>query len=416
MYINGRGLFVFVLLTGIFLPLPCLALYSSGGDSFDLSLVGYTGLGAGFSSYPADSSSDDAGRVSSWSGDFRLIGEAGVGESVRTQVNILQNVRTAPLLFFAGSEAVRKDVERSGLFYWQQHDSANTQAALVLDTTLVKFGNRNNELTIGRQPISTSVTFFFTPNDFFAPFAADTFFKVYKPGVDSVRYERKLAMLSQLTVIGVLGYDSEHDSDSGWSDSPSWPRSSLLFRVTDTAGEFEWGVLAGLVRESLVSGFSLQGELFQWLGVRAEGNYANSWGEGQDSAMMLTLSLEHQFASSLTVRLEQMFNGYGSDSIDDALVKVSRSAVGQGYMGRHYSAFDLSYQVSPLVFGEMLWLHNWSDESSSLSFNTVYSVSDESELAVTLAFPGGSAPESGHVRSELGSAPLQFSLEYRYYF
>jgi len=64
----------------------------------------------------------------------------------------------------------------------------------------------------------------------------------------------------------------------------------------------------------------------------------------------------------------------------------------------------------------VLYLKNWSDDSYLVSFNAVYSVSDESDLALTATIPGGSEPDSGQIRSELGSLPVQFALEYRHFF
>ena len=396
-------------------PSMSWAFYSYSDNGIDVSLGGFLGAGGGFAQYPGDGFYLES-TSGSWFGDFRLLADGGVGESLAAHINVLQNVRSSPVFIFTGSEPLQKDVDRSGIFYWQQHDTQNTQAAMVLDTAYFEYGNRSNELSIGRQPISTTVTFFFTPNDFFAPFSPNTFFRVYKPGVDAIRFERRLKALSQLSVMGVLGYEPVPVADSGWSDAPDWERTSVLGRATHTTGEFEWGILAGTVRETVVAGFSLQGELFEWFGLRAEGNYADSWVEELDSGLMATISLEHRFATSLTMRIEYMFNGYGADSITQALIDRRQGVSGQGYLGRHYTAFDLSYEFTPLLFGEVLYLQYWSDSSFSVSFNSVYSVSNESELALTAILPGGSEPEAGMINSELGSLPTQIFLEYRYYF
>jgi hypothetical protein len=81
---------------------------------------------------------------------------------------------------------------------------------------------------------------------FFGSFAPQNFYRVYKPGVDTVRFERQLANLSQLTLAGVLGYDRDPESDSGWSRSPDWDRTSVLGRYVMDAGGFEWGALGVL--------------------------------------------------------------------------------------------------------------------------------------------------------------------------
>lgn len=413
--ITVRGFFLAFFLGVLFLPSYASAIYAYTQDDVNMALSGFVGTGGWAAKYPGTGLYEENSQAG-WFGDFRLLADYVDDESLSAKVNLLENVRKTPQTIFPSTGALKRDVERSALFYWQQHDSANTEAALVLDAAYVKYGNWNNEVTFGRQPISTTVTFFFTPNDFFAPFSANTFFRVYKPGVDAIRYEHKLKALSQLSVIGVLGYDTDFHSDSGWSNSPEWEKSSVLARITYTVGLFELGGLGGIVRETAVTGFSLQGELFDWLGIRTEGHYANSWSDTYESGLMTTLSLEHRYPSSLTVRIEYMFNGNGNESIEEAMAKISQGVSRQPYLGRHYTALDLTYEITPLLFGEMLFLRNWSDDSFTMSFNAVYSVSDESDLAVTLSLPGGEEPEEGTIQSELGSLPVQFSVEYRHFF
>lgn len=392
------------------------ALYSIGTEPDRLDVTGFFGAGGAAARYPGTDILYPERSQTSWYTDLRLIGDARVGDAFGAKVNILQNVQHTPIISFAGNDSFSRDVERSGVLYWQQHESVNSQAAMVLDSAYLKYGNRDNELTVGRQPISTSVTFFFTPNDFFAPFSANTFFRVYKPGVDAVRYERRIAALSQLSMIGVLGYEPEPGRESGWSGTPDWQAGSMLARMTYTAGLAEWGGICGIVREALVTGLSFQGEFFQWLGVRAEGHYADSWGQRSESGLQMTIGLEHRFSARMVMRMEQMYNGFGASDIAEFLAETTFPAATARYAGRHYSAFDINYEITPLLVGEMLYLRNWTDDSSLLSVYGVYSVSDESELAFTASFPGGAEPEQGKIRSEMGSLPVQFLLEFRVYF
>ena len=55
---------------------------------------------------------------------------------------------------------------------------------------------------------------------------------------------------------------------------------------------------------------------------------------------MLSAGLEHRFASSLTLRLEQMYNSFGYCSIADADQALADGSLEPGYLGQHYSAFD----------------------------------------------------------------------------
>lgn len=99
---------------------------------------------------------------------------------------------------------------------------------------------------------------------------------MYKAGVDAARFDLRLSDLSQFTLIGVLGYHEEQDAGNGWSRAPDWGRTSLVGRLTRNRGDFEWGLVAGRVRDYRVFGASLQGDLFHWLGIRAEGHYQDT--------------------------------------------------------------------------------------------------------------------------------------------
>lgn len=408
--------FCFVFCFFLFRPNSAEALLNVVEEHYQLNVTGFLGAGGSAAKYPGPRIVFPERSETFWYTDLRFIGDLQAGESFGAKINLLQTIQSQPATDIFSRASLLWDAERSGALYWRQHDSGNSRAAAVIDSFFLQYGNRDNELTVGRQPVSTTVTFYFTPNDFFAPFSASTFFRVYKPGVDAIRYERRLASLSQLSLIGVLSYAMEPGQESGWSDTPDWQAGSLLTRATYTAGLSEWGGICGIVRESLVTGVSFQGEVFQWLGIRAEGHYANSWGERSESGLKMAIGFEHRFASSLVVRLEQMYNGLGSSAIQEFLEEVKNRAPSVRYSGHHYSALAAGYEVSPLLQGEMLYLRNWTDGSSMLSLYVVYSVSDESEVAFTASFPGGPEPETGGIQSEMGSLPVRFMLEFRMYF
>jgi len=395
---------------------PAAALYQSSGESWDLQLTGSVNTGLGLFVYPRDTFLYDSQEETVWSGDFRMVAEGQYGEMLRVEGNILQNYRSAPSFWQAGSRSRQSDVERSALLYWQQHDGDNTQADLVFDGAQLAIGDRFRELLIGRQPISLSVTFYFTPNDFFAPFAPQNFYRLYKPGVDAVRFEQRLADLAQFSLVGVLGYDMDQDSDSGWTRAPSWERTSLLARYIRNVDDWELGLLGGMVRQGWIFGASCQGELFDWLGIRSEGHYLNTWEEGQENGLKMSIGLEHRFASSLTLRLEQMYNATGYASVAEAEAALLAGTLRPGYLGRHYTALDMGYEFTPLLAGEFLYLRNWTDGSQSFSVYGIISLSDESELAVTVTVPEGTTPDNASIGSEMGLQPARYTVEYRIYF
>lgn len=379
------------------------------------SLHGFTGLVIGWTNPPAASPLQTDGNELLWNLDQRLLAEAHPTPSLSLAANLLQNLRATSAMSQYGSSPAG-ETERSSLLAWRQHQGDDTTAYLSADSLNARWQSTDTEVTIGRQPISLATTFFFSPNDFFAPFGAQTFYRVYKPGVDAIRSETRLANLSQLTLLGVLGYAPGPTSANGWSDGPEWSRTSLLARITREQDGFAWGALAGTVRDHRVAGGSLSGELFDWLGVRLEGHYADPEQEGVAGGMELSLGLEHRFGNSLFLRLEHFLHGQGYASVAEINGDLARGQLRSGLLGKNYSGFGAGYEFSPLVTGESIVLTNWSDHSGLASFNLVRSLSDETELAATLTLPFGAKPEPGSIGSEFGQAGATLLLEFRAYY
>ncbi len=378
-----------------------------------VSLRGFTGLGAGYSRNPEAVIFHDSREDILWDLDQRLLATATYREDARFDLNVLQNIRATPSL---GLGAAPAGAERSGLLSWQQHAGANSEASLSVDTAALHYVQGNTEWSLGRQPVNLATTMYFSPNDFFAPFAAQTFYRAYKPGVDSGRAEIRLGNLAQLSLVGVLGYSPESGTDAEWRHRPDWSRNSLLARIAVNRHDWEWGLLGGSVRDHRIIGGSLQGELYNWLGVRAEGHYAAPEQDRGSGGGEVSVGIEHRFASSLELRLEQFHHGQGYRSTETLNQALAAGSVAEGYTGRDYTALGASYEFSPLLTGQALILANWSDHSQLLSLNGVYSLSDEAELAVTLSLPRGDQPTDDSVGSEFGLAPATLACAFRIYY
>ena len=269
------------------------------------------------------------------------------------------------------------------------------------------------DLKIGRQPINFATTFYFTPNDFFAPFSAEEFFRTYKPGVDSARVDLRLGSFTQLTVAGVLGYGS--DETGGYNDYPDGERSSLVARFATVFGNFEWVFLGGDVTRTRVIGGSLQGELFGWLGIRTEGHYSMPEEDGVDPFSEISFGVERRFENSLDLRAEYFYHELGySSSMEYGSPRPESRAPGI-YLGQRYLAAGAGYQFSPLLTGQFLYMANLADTSSLLSSYFLYSVSDEGELSLGISLPQGKKASGLVMESEYGAYPASVNLELRLY-
>jgi len=301
------------------------------------------------------------------------------------------------------------DVERSNALHWR---FAGDDADLMIDRINMQIASDTIYFKLGRQPINLATTFYFTPNDFFAPFAAQTFYRTYKPGVDAAKLDLQLGELSQLSLMAVAGYEADYQNDTGWSDRPDWSETSYLARASTLLKTFEWAVLLGTVKNDEIIGVDFQGELFEWLGVRGEGHLRFPDESGKSRDVKFSLGIDYRFENTLTLRLEQFYQRSGSTDPDDYNFDDTNSF----YLAQNYTALGGSYEFTPLLLGDVTWLFNHIDSSNLLALYATYSLSDEAELAMGANLPIGDQPDNGTLESEFGSYPKSISIEYRLYF
>jgi hypothetical protein len=326
------------------------------------------------------------------------------------EFNAYQTYIPATLISRQGQFGAPLDVERSALL--ENSFSTNKYIHLAVDRLNLKWSQQRLDLTLGRQTINLASTFFFTPNDFFAPFSAQAFYRVFKPGVDGVRAEYRLSNLSFLEVLAVMGYANDVQSTNGWADYPDSELASYLFRGFVNFADSGFGMFTGVIRDNPVVGASVQSELWRWLGVRMEGHVMDSKLGGQQTE--IAVGIEHHWENSTDLRLEYFFHGSGANDTEDYM--QVNSGGNSTYLARQYAAVGLSYEINPLLQGQSVLITNFTDQSNLLSLNANYSLSDETELSLNVAIPIGTEPVGSLINSEFGLLPLAINLELRSYF
>lgn len=347
-------------------------------------------------------------------GTARLLMQSGLSRNLRFEFNIYQTVVPDSLISSQAASNNISDVERSSAVEWSLSNDRYTH--LAFDRFNLQWTYDRISITAGRQPVNLATTFYFSPNDLFAPFAAQTFYRVYKPGVDALRSEIRLGDFSQLSLIGVLGYDNDPQSITGWTKSPESSRNSYLGRISAVMHNFEWAAICGELTDKRIIGGSLQGEIFKWLGIRAEGHRLYPGGLHKDSHTEFAVGLEHRWENSLNIRLEQFYHGSGSGTVSDYAISSLNSQTGSSYLGRNYTALGTGYEFSPLLTGDISAFINQTDHSFLMSLNFIYSLADEVELSFNLSSPFGKEPDGPVIKSEFGMAPYSFIVEMRHYF
>lgn len=344
----------------------------------------------------------------------RIIMEAQLGEDLYCELNTYQTYIPSHMVSKQAGLGTALDVERSSAVEWSLSNSEYVHTAV--DRLNFRWSRGRLDLTIGRQPINLATTFFFSPNDFFAPFAAQAFYRIYKPGVDAIRAEIRLGNFSQLSLINVMGYDPDPSSVTGWSDSPADERASYLARISSVFKNFEFALNGGTIRDDNVFGGSLQGEIFYHMGIRAEGNISYPDNDTDDSHLEFSIGIDRHYASSLDLRMEYFYHGTGSDNPSEYATTLLNTRGLSSYLGRNYLAFGMGYEFTPLFRGDMSLITNMEDHSGLFSLYGVYSLSNETDLSFNLGIPFGKTPEGLLIESEFGLYPYSINIELRHYF
>lgn len=344
----------------------------------------------------------------------RLLMEAQLGEELSCELNTYQTYIPSHMVSSQAGLGTVLDVERSSMAEWSLSNSEYVHTAV--DRLNFRWSKDRVDLIIGRQPINLATTYFFSPNDFFAPFAAQAFYRLYKPGVDAIRAEIRLGNFSQLSLISVMGYHPDMSGITGWGDSPADGKTSFLARISSVFNNFEWALNTGTIRGDNVVGGSLQGEIFYHMGIRAEGNVSYPDNNTDDSRLEFSIGIDRHWANSLDLRLEYFYHGTGSDNPSEYVTMPLNTGGLSSYIGNNYLAFGMGYEFTPLFRGNMSLISNIEDSSGLFSLYGVYSLSNETDLSINLGIPFGKTPEGLLIESEFGLSPYSVNIELRHYF
>ena len=284
-------------------------------------------------------------------------------------------------------------------------------------------------ITAGRFPVNLSVTNLFTPNDLFAPFSSTSINKIYKPGVDALRVSFAPGEFSQISLIGVLGSDSD--------GVPGWGRSAVLVRAATVIWDYELALLGGKVAGRWLAGFSFQGEAGPF-GVRGEGQvgFPDEDGDGtldRDSAVSSGREIYFRMAAGVdkrftwrnaTLGFEAYYQSDGADRPSRYLDRLARMMPDdQPHLSQLYMGLSGGLELLPILMFNGMVLLNAQDFSGIAALMLLYNIADEADAVAGVLVPWGEAPVAEifpvtkfGLESEYGAAPLTVFLETRFYF
>lgn len=393
-----RKLSLFTIL--LIFPLAVYPFYNWENENSWFELRGMVRAGLAMTDTPALTPIYPASKKTVGAEATRLIAQGGIGESWGYEMNLFQSFPLTDTITLPG-------IERANRLAWSSGD-----LWVSVDSLYIEHHTSDINIKIGRQPINLATTYFFSPNDFFAPFAATASYRVYKAGVDGIRADYSWDELSQLSYIGVAGYASDLSTSNGWGNYDT-SRNTSLIRVSTPVGNIEWSLMAGKVSGDNIIAGGFQGELPGSMGFRGEGNRRKVSGSWQSQ---LVIGLDYRWESELHLQGEIFYNGPGVTSVSEYPTILEYLTFNKTYLAKRYLALGLNYPLTPLLSGGATLVHNMVDRSNIIALNATYSLSDEGELSMGLSIPTGDKPVGSSLLTEFGAAGSSLVIEARYYF
>ena len=298
----------------------------------------------------------------------------------------------------------------SGQNIW--HSSDHLRGIWAFDRFYGRWQSDWALVTVGRQAINWSTTSFFVPNDFFAPFGAETFFRTYKAGVDAALVEVGLSDLSLLSFVHVAGYRPDRENSASNTYTPDL--GSTLVRYTNNIADWDLSLAVGEIQDLRTVAVGFQGEIPPGVSLRVAGNAQQHRDQQAQRRLRrnIAINLERLVTEDLLVQAETYLQTAGADTVGDY---AKSQALGLRYAAQSYSAIGLGQQWSPLVRGQYLVIANHSDGSAQLLTFHGVSLSDEADLSCSLAGSIGRVRDHQDRVTEFGQNPYSYTLAFTAY-
>jgi hypothetical protein len=399
------------LAAAVFLPSSAAAMVNAETEKGSANLRGAVDLGAAFSANNGPRLLYPEGSDGMGSETFRLLLNAAAGGWLKVDVHAYENLtgQTAVNAVFYGTGGA--DYRYDNLEHtW---GSGKVRGSLVLDQLQFMFIAGPVDITVGRQPIGLANNFLFTPNDVFNPFAVGTPDRAFRPGVDALRLDWRVAGLARITALGVVGYE-----DDG---VPSWDRSAVLLKGSVNAAGFDWSAFGGKVAGRYLAGVAISGEAGP-VGLRCEGNASMPQDAPEKGHVQFAAGLDHKWRNSLHLAAEYYYHGNGTmDPWRYVARFINQDLVADPYVGMHYVGVSLSGEAMPILNLQATVLANLTDPSAYFIPAIIFNAASEVDLLIFGAIPAGKAAGTSSgglpkIKSEFGTYPLTLSVLARIFF
>lgn len=139
-----------------------------------------------------------------------------------------------------------------------------------------------------------------------------------------------------------------------------------------------------------------------------------------EDAFTAVVGVGHRFESSLTLEAEYFMNGAGDpDALEASLVRLASG--GTLDLSAHLVGCVVSYEILPILTGQLGWIVSADDPSAELLPQLTWSAADEVEVLAGAIVNLGARPARGgptgfRLGSEFGTFPDVYFVEAKLYF
>ncbi|TMO62261.1 hypothetical protein CWC18_10345 [Pseudoalteromonas aurantia] len=301
---------------------------------------------------------------------------------------------------------VRPDVaDRAVDLEWQDiqsHHQWHTQ----LDWSYWQRSFANSSLTVGRQPVTLGLGRVFSPTDPLGAFNVFDLDRLYKSGVDAIKYDYFLTGSVQTQSIATV---NNHD------------HLQLLQTIKGSLAQGVWLVTLAHREEQNYISVSAQHYI---AGLDVDGYTEYLYGSlsntsetvfKQDSHQRMLLGISTKMGANGTLAIEWLQQTLAANTQSDYTLwqqRYKRSNITNLGIAKRYLAVSYADEWNDLTRYELLAMQNLVDDHINVSAVITHSASDNLQLRFALAY----TPSSGPINSEFEQFSDLVQLGIRYYF
>lgn len=281
-----------------------------------------------------------------------------------------------------------------------QHNQGNQRLSLSLDRLNTAIFTDTATWVFGRQAISLGQSLLFTPLALGNQLAIPSLDTEYAPGVDAISGDIWLEN-GNLQLITAFG-SSQADRTLNWDGS------ALLSRYTSHVGNLEWAWQLGKINQAYLLGGGISGDR-DGIAYRLELAHTqpqSSLLHGQAFTTWVA-GLGYQANDDLHLEIEYLRNG-GAKTASYTLARLQSGMIAS--TNQALVAASVSYQINPLLLGQISQFNALTDKSQFTQLGISYSISDNSNLQINGTLYTGTA------LSEFGALSDTYNITYRNYF